>query len=122
MNLGESQEMYLETLYVISLQQTEVRSVDLANTMGFSRPSVSRAVNNLKTDGLIAIQSDNTLLLTEKGLHIAQKVYDRHITLKNILIEMGVSEETADEDACRIEHVISDESFDAICSHFGIQK
>lgn len=111
MKLQESGENYLETILVLEKRNGIARSVDVANELNFSKPSVSRAVSVLKSAGLVEIGSINQLLLTASGREIAERVYDRHCTLKAYLISIGVSEETAAEDACRMEHVISDEAF-----------
>lgn len=114
MTLLESGEMYLETLLVLSSERTRVRSLDLAEYMGFSKPSISRAVKLLREDGYISVDRDGSLTLTEKGQSVAEKIYERHNVLRQFFISMGVSEKTADEDACKIEHIISAESFEAI--------
>lgn len=106
--------MYLETIYVLSLSGGRVRSVDVGEYMGFSKPSVSRAVSLLKSDGYLTVEKDGMLLLTESGLDIAKKTYERHTLLTELFISLGVSEKTAAADACKIEHDISDETFEAI--------
>ena len=117
MALYESAEMYLETIYQLSRERGTVRSVDVAESMGYSKPSVSRAVGLLKTGGYLVMEKDGTLTLTETGLETAQKVYERHTILSSLLIRLGVSPETAAEDACKMEHVISDETFEAMKRH-----
>ena len=117
MRLQESGEMYLETIYTLSRQNQYVRSVDISEYMGYSKPSVSRAVNLLKTNGYITMDKDNYITLTEAGLEIAQKIYRRHTVLTSLLVHLGVSAETAAEDACRMEHAISDETYEAIKKH-----
>ena len=117
MALHESAEMYLETIYELSQKQPSVRSIDVAETMGYSKPSVSRAVGLLKQGGYLLMDKDGFLTLTESGTAIAQKIYERHNVLAKALMAMGVSKESATEDACKIEHVISDETFDAIKAH-----
>ena len=117
MALHESAEMYLETIYELSQKQASVRSIDVAETMGYSKPSVSRAVGLLKQGGYLLMDKDGFLTLTESGTAIAQKIYERHNVLAKALMAMGVSKEAATEDACKIEHVISDETFDAIKAH-----
>ena len=117
MALHESAEMYLETIYELSRQQPSVRSIDVAEAMGYSKPSVSRAVGLLKQGGYLLMDKDGFLTLTESGTAIAQKIYERHNVLAKALMAMGVSKEAATEDACKIEHVISDETFDAIKAH-----
>ncbi len=111
MNIQESAEMYLETIHVLSQEKENVRSIDISRKMNFSKPSVSRAMKNLKAEGYIDIDDDGYITLLEKGKKIAGKIYDRHKTLTGYFISIGVSEKTAEEDACRIEHVISDETF-----------
>lgn len=114
MSLHESAEMYLETIYQLSLLQRSVRSVDVAEALGYSRPSVSRAVGLLKQDGYLEMNDDGFLVLTDLGRSTAEKIYERHNVLAAALIALGVDKETATEDACRIEHVISDTTFNAI--------
>ena len=117
MHLQESGEMYLETIYILSKKSRAVRSIDVCEYMGYSKPSVSRAVGILKKGGFLEMDNDGYLTLTEAGLEVASKMYERHTTLTDILIHLGVSEETAAEDACKMEHDISDESFAAIKRH-----
>jgi Mn-dependent DtxR family transcriptional regulator len=114
MDLHESAEMYLETIYVLSRNSATVRSVDVAEHMGYSKPSVSRAIGLLKQGGYVAMDSDGYLTLTKDGLAAANKIFERHTVLSQLLIRLGVSEKTAAEDACKIEHVISDETFEAV--------
>lgn len=114
MNLQESGEMYLETIYRLTRESKNVRSIDVAESMGFSKPSVSRAIGLLKSGGYITVSSDGYLTLTEVGADVAEKIYERHKILTTYLTSLGVSEEVASADACKIEHVISDESFEAI--------
>ena len=117
MRLQESGEMYLESIYVLSKSQGTVRSIDISEYMGYSKPSVSRAVNLLKNGGYITMGKDNLITLTESGLEIAQKIFDRHTLIANLLIRLGVPEKIAAEDACKMEHAISDESFEAFRRH-----
>ncbi len=117
MRLQESGEMYLESIYVLSKSQGTVRSIDISEYMGYSKPSVSRAVSLLKNGGYITMDKDNLISLTESGLEIAQKIFERHTLIANLLIRLGVSEKVAAEDACKMEHAISDESFEAIRRH-----
>ena len=119
MALHESAEMYLETIYQLSLERSNVRSVDVAESMGYSKPSVSRAVGLLKQGGYLVMDKEGFLTLTETGLVTARKVFERHTILTTILTRLGVSEEVASEDACKIEHVISDETFEAIKTHLS---
>ena len=114
MRLQESGEMYLEAIYVLSGKQTMVRSIDVSEYLGYSKPSVSRAVGLLKNGGYLTVDRDGGLNLTESGREIARKIYERHTLLTKLLIHMGVSEEIAAADACKLEHAISDESFQAI--------
>ncbi|MBE6714717.1 MAG: metal-dependent transcriptional regulator [Ruminococcaceae bacterium] len=114
MHIQESGEMYLETLFVLSRDSAYVRAIDVGEYMGYSKPSVSRAIGLLKKAGYVTSDKDGYLFLTEAGRTIAEKIFNRHNLLTKFLISMGVSEETASEDACKIEHVISDESIDAI--------
>ena len=114
MSLKPSGEMYLESIYVLCKTKSAVRSVDVAEHMGFSKPSVSRGVGLLKADGLIALDENGFISLTEKGSSLAKKIYERHTILSRALTLLGVDEQTAAEDACRIEHIISDKSFAAI--------
>lgn len=116
MHLQESGEMYLETIYVLS-KNGVVRSLDVAEYMGFSKPSVSRAVGLLKQGGYLIMDRDGSLTLTEEGLGVAKKIHERHTLLSDFLVRLGVDEKTAAEDACKIEHDISDESFAAIKRH-----
>jgi Mn-dependent DtxR family transcriptional regulator len=114
MALHESAEMYLETIYLLSRRSTNVRSIDIAEHMSYSKPSVSRALGLLKQGGYVAVDSDGFILLTQTGLAVAQKIFERHTVISQLLIGLGVSENTATEDACKIEHVISDETFHAV--------
>ena len=114
MNLQESGEMYLESILVLSESNPNVRSIDICEYMGFSKPSVSRAISLLKSGGYVIMDGDGYLTLTKEGRAVAQKIYDRHKLLTAFLVSLGVSEEIASADACKIEHHISDESFEAI--------
>jgi len=114
MLLQESGEMYLETVYILSQERRPVRSMDVAAYMHFSKPSVSRAVGLLKESGYILMSKEGYLTLTEDGLGIARKIYERHTFLTAFLQRLGVEEEIAREDACKMEHAISDQSFEAI--------
>ncbi len=121
MHLQESGEMYLETIYVLSRKNSSVRSVDIAEEMGFSKPSVSRAVGLLKNGGYILVNKDGHLTLTDLGLEVAQRTYERHTALTAFFIKIGVDKTVAAEDACKIEHVISDETFQAIKKYAGVE-
>ncbi len=114
MHLQESGEMYLETILILSNSQPSVRSIDICEYMGYSKPSVSRAVGLLKKGGYITVDGSGFITLTESGKYIAGKIYERHTVLTGFLMSLGVPEVTAAEDACKIEHDISDTSFDAI--------
>ena len=117
MHLQESGEMYLETIYILSLESRYVRAIDVGEYMGYSKPSVSRAMGLLKNGGYVTADENGFLSLTEAGREIAEKIYERHTVLTDVLVHLGVDRETAVEDACRIEHVISDQSFQAIKQH-----
>ena len=117
MRLHESGEMYLETILILSQKQNMVRSIDVAEDMGFSKPAVSRAMAKLKADKYILIDSEGYIALTESGRQIAEKIYERHTMLTRFLLRLGVDEETAAADACKIEHDMSDKTFDAIKNH-----
>ena len=114
MRLQESGEMYLEAILVLSRKLSHVRSVDVSEYLGYSKPSVSRAVGLLKNGEYIVVNEEGGLVLTDSGREIAEKIYERHTLLSALLMRMGVSEETAAADACKLEHAISDESFHAI--------
>jgi len=115
----ESGEMYLESIYVLCSSKSSVRSVDVAEHMNFSKPSVSRAVGLLKKDGYIEVDKDGYITLTQSGKDMANKIFERHTLLTKMLVSLGVDEKTASEDACRMEHVISEETFNAMKKHFG---
>ena len=117
MALMESGEMYLETILVLSQQKSAVRSIDVAEYMSFSKPSVSRAVGLLKDGGYLTVDSLGHLTLTESGRAVAERIYERHRILSEILMRLGVDEKTATDDACKMEHYISDTSFSAIKAH-----
>ena len=120
MHIQESGEMYLETIHVLAQKNGHVRSIDISEHMGYSKPSVSRAVGLLKNGGYITVDKDGFIALTESGTEVAKKIYERHTLLAKLLCSLGVSAETAAEDACKMEHAISDESFQAIKEH--VQK
>ena len=117
MSMHESAEMYLETIYMLSLNRTSVRSIDVAEALNYSRPSVSRAVGLLKKDGYLLMDGEGFLTLTEEGRALAERIYERHTVLTAALEALGVDRETAAEDACKIEHDISDRTFEAIKAH-----
>ena len=113
MNIYESGENYLETILILESRNGVVRSIDIANEMGFSKPSVSRAMSLFRTDGLINVSEEGHIHLTEKGSRIANEVYDRHNTITEFLVDaLQIEKEIASQDACRIEHVISEETFE----------
>jgi len=118
---NESQEMYLETILVIQKRKGSVRSIEIAEELNYSKPSVSRAVRIMKADGYITVRSDGLIELTESGRAKAEKVFSRHKHLTEALVKMGLSLEAATENACRIEHVITDEAFEAIKKYFNCQ-
>ena len=122
MQIRESAENYLETILILSQRKGkgEVRSIDIVNELEFSKPSVSVAMKNLRENGYITVDKDVYIRLTDKGLEIAEKMYERHTLLSQWLIKLGVDEKVAVEDACRMEHVISAESFAAIKKHTGM--
>ena len=117
MTIRESGEMYLETVYILSQKSSTVRGIDIGEYMGFSKPSVSRAIGLLKKEGLLATDENGYIKLTEAGEERAKVIYERHTLLSQLLMNLGVDEETATEDACRIEHYISEKTFDAIKAH-----
>ena len=119
MHLQESGEMYIESIYVLNKKIGNVRSIDVCEYLGYSKPSVSRAMSLLKKGGFVVMGKDGYLTLTDAGVEVAEKMYQRHTVLSDLLVRLGVSEETAVEDACKIEHHISDESFNAIKKYVG---
>ena len=119
MSIHESGEMYLEAILVLSQKNGFVRSIDVSEYLGYSKPSVSRAVGILKNGNYITVDKDGSLTLTESGREIAEKIFERHTVLSQLLIRLGVSEETATADACKLEHAISDESFEALKRHMA---
>ena len=122
MKIQESAENYLETILILKQRNGAVRSIDIANELDFSKPSVSVAMKNLRENGYIHMDADGDITLTEKGREIAEMIYERHTLISSWLVTLGVEKKTAIEDACRIEHVISAESFEAIKSHVQTQK
>lgn len=119
MHIQESGEMYLETLLILSKKSNEVRAIDIGEYMGYSKPSVSRAVGLLKSGGYVESDGQGFLFLTAAGKELAEKIYERHTVLSKCLVMLGVDEAVAADDACRIEHVISDETFAAIKNHMA---
>ena len=118
MALQESGQMYLETIYVLQKKLDSVHSIDVAEHLGYSKPSVSRAVGILKKGGYITVDGEGHLWLTDEGLKVAEQLFERHTLLTRLLVSLGVDEEIAADDACRIEHVISDTTFDAVKKYF----
>ncbi len=114
MSVHESGEMYLEAILVLSRQKASVRSIDVSEYLGYSKPSVSRAVGILRSENYITMEKDGSLLLTQLGREVAEKIYERHTLLSKLLIHLGVDQETAAADACKMEHAISDVSFQAL--------
>ena len=119
MKLQESGEMYLETIWVLTKKLPVVRAIDVGEEMGYSKPSVSRAMGLLKNGGYITVSTDGAIALTDCGRELAQKIYDRHTLLTACLVKLGVDPDTAAEDACKLEHAISDKSFAAIKNFVG---
>ena len=122
MVIHASAEDYLESILILQERHGQVRSIDIVNLLGYSKPSVSRAVSLLKNGGYIVMDGENFITLTESGLEIAEKIYTRHTVLTELLVCLGVSEATAAEDACRMEHTISDETFEAFRNHLENHK
>ena len=122
MSLQESGEMYLETILILSKKNNIVRAIDIAEHMGYSKPSVSRALAKLREDRLIITDNDGYIAFTENGRELAEKVYQKHTLLTEFIMRLGVDEETAEADACRIEHVISDKTFEAMIKHANRQQ
>ena len=117
MHIQESGEMYLESIYVLLRRNPHVRAIDVGEYMGYSKPSVSRAMGLLKSGGYVSVDENGYISLLPAGQEVAEKIYERHTVLSSMLTMLGVDEKTAAEDACRLEHAISDESFDAIKRH-----
>lgn len=118
MALHESGQMYLEAIYVLLQNNEKIRSIDICSYLGYTKPSVSRAIGILKKENYIAVDSVGYITMTDKGKEFAEQLYERHTVLSNMLIALGVDKNIATEDACRIEHVISDKSFEAIKKHY----
>lgn len=119
MHIQESGEMYLESILVLSKRLEHVRSIDVCEYMNYSKPSVSRAVGLLKNGGFITVDGKGYIYLTNEGEELANKIYERHTIITKVLTAIGVNEKTAAEDACKLEHVLSDESFEAIKNHIA---
>ncbi len=122
MRIQKSAEDYLETILRLTLQNGSVRSIDIANELGFSKPSVSTAMKRLRENGYITVEQHGSIQLTEQGHSIANKIYERHILLTRYLIDLGVSADIAEQDACKIEHILSQETFDRIRAHAVIRQ
>ena len=122
MTVRESGEMYLEAILVLAKKSGYVRSIDVSEYLGYSKPSVSRAMGILREGGYILVEKDGAITLTDSGKKLAETIYERHMVLSELLIRLGVDEKTATDDACRIEHVISDESFQAIKQYYHKHK
>lgn len=118
MAVHESGQMYLEAIYVLLHEKEKIRSIDVGAYLGYSKPSVSRAVGLLKKDGYISVDEAGYITLEKNGKDLAEQMYERHTVISNMLVSLGVDIETATEDACRIEHVISDKSFEAVKKHY----
>ena len=118
MNITESVENYLETIHILSLKKPEVHAIDICNHLGFSRPTVSIVLRQLREGGLVTVNEDNHVYLAPEGLAVAERMYERHQLLTKMLIGIGVEPELAQRDACKIEHDLSDETFDAIRRHY----
>lgn len=118
MALYESGQMYLEAIYVLLQEKDKIRSIDVGAYLGYTKPSVSRAIGLLKRGEYISVDGDGYITLNQKGKEVAEQLYERHTVLTGVLMSLGVDEETATEDACRIEHVISDQSFAAVKKHY----
>ncbi len=122
MKLHESGEMYLETILILSKEKPDLHAIDISEHMGYSKPSVSRAVSILKEDGYITVDEFSHITLTKEGKKVARKIYERHTFVSELLQSIGVDEKTADEDACRIEHVISDKTFAVLKKHIKARR
>lgn len=122
MTVRESGEMYLEAILVLAKKSGYVRSIDVSEYLGYSKPSVSRAMGILREGGYILVEKDGAITLTDSGKKLAETIYERHTVLSELLIRLGVDEKNATDDACRIEHVISDESFQAIKQYYYKHK
>lgn len=122
MELYESGQMYLEAIYVLSQKSSAVRAIDVGAYLGYTKPSVSRAIGILKKGGFISVDADGYITLSETGHAFSEQLYERHTVITKMLMSLGVDEKTAANDACRIEHVISDESFAAVKKHFMEHK
>ena len=122
MNIYESAEDYLERILILHEQSEKVIALDIANSFGYSKASVSRAMKNLRENDYITVSANGNITLTDKGIKVAKKVYERHKLLTEMLVLIGVSKDIASKDACKIEHDLSDETFDAIKKHMSDKK
>lgn len=122
MPIQESGEMYLESIYRLLQEQPSVRAIDVGEYMGYSKPSVSRAMGLLKKEEYISVDKDGSITLTERGKSVAEKIFERHTLITEMLIHLGVDKDTAADDACKVEHVISDASFEAIKKYVDSHK
>ncbi|MBQ7488382.1 MAG: metal-dependent transcriptional regulator [Clostridia bacterium] len=118
MGVTEAVENYLETIYILSLSKSEIHAIDICNHLGYSRPTVSIVLRQLRDKNYVTVNSDNHIYLTKSGLEIARRIYERHVILTKLLISLGVPGDLAQEDACKIEHDLSDETFAAIKQHY----
>ena len=118
MILHESAEMYLETIYLLGQEKDLVRSVDIANRMGYSKPTISEWMGRLSSAGYVVVEQNGNVRLTDDGQEVAQKIYERHVVLEKLFKALGVDPEIAAEDACRVEHYISDKTFEALRKHY----
>lgn len=119
MVIQEAAEMYLETIYMLSKELPKVRAVDITRKMGFSKPTISIQMRKFRENGYVTVNEDGGIVLTKRGLEIAERIYERHVVISQILIKLGVDEPTAYQDACRIEHYISDTTFQCMKRHFN---
>ena len=119
MTIQESAEMYMETIHILSLKNKNVHAIDISRYMNFSKPSVSRAMKNLSRDGYVSVDENGNITLTEKGLKIAEGIYEKHRQLTDFFIRIGVSPETAEEDACHTEHLLSEETVSMMKARLG---
>ena len=117
MDNRESAEMYLETIYVLSQKSDTVRKIDISKHMGYAKPSVTRGISLLENNGLVTVDTNGSIILTDDGKKQAKRIYERHTVLTKMFVKLGVDEKTASEDACRVEHFISDKTFKAIKNH-----
>ncbi len=118
MAITEAVENYLETILILSQKQPDVHAIDICSYLGYSRPTVSIILKKMKDEGLVTVDDDNHIRLTDAGRHVAERIYDRHNVLTKLFILLGVSRDVASEDACKVEHDISDETFAMLKSHY----